>query len=105
SEFETSLTATIRKYCEVAIQSCAGVWVQDSHVRWYSGSATFPHWIKVGEKVDTGILECKIPLDEMVEVRAADWIPAFSEDRESMIFQGCIKMPTYRGSLVLLWAK
>jgi hypothetical protein len=104
-EFEASLTATIRKYCEVVTQSCAGVWIQGSRVGWFSPSTSFPHWIKVGEEVDAGLLDCNIPLDEMVEVRASEWISAFSEDKESALIQGCVKMPTYRGSLVLLWAK
>jgi hypothetical protein len=60
-EFEASMTATIRKYCEVATQSCAGVWVQDSRVGWFSGSASFPHWIEVGEEVDAGSLGCNTP--------------------------------------------
>lgn len=104
-EFEASLTATIRKYCDVATQSCAGVWVQDSRVVWFSPSTSFPHWVKVGEELDAGLLDCNTPLEEMVEVRASEWIPAFSKDVESTLFQGCVKMPTYRGSLVLLWAK
>jgi hypothetical protein len=102
-EFEASLTATIRKYCEVATQSCAGVWVQDSRVRWFSGSASFPHWIKVGEEVDAGLLDCNTPIEEMTEVRASEWIPAFSEDKDSTLLQGCVRMPTYKGSLILLW--
>ncbi|MGO4214373.1 ImmA/IrrE family metallo-endopeptidase, partial [Terriglobus sp. YAF25] len=104
-EFETTLTATIRKYCDVATQSCAGVWVQDSRIGWFSPSPSFPHWIKVREEVDAGLLDCNAPLQEMVEVRASEWIPAFSEDKVSTLLQGCVSMPTYRGSLVLLWAK
>ena len=104
-EFEASLTATIRKYCEIATQSCAGVWVQDSRVGWFSASTSFPHWIKVGEELDAGLLDCNTPLEELVEVRASEWIPAFSQDNESTLLQGCVKMPTYGGSLVLLWAK
>lgn len=104
AEFEASLTATIRKYCEVTTHSCAGVWVQNSVVRWFSGSASFPHWIKVGEELDPGLLDCHKPIEEMAEVRASEWIPAFSEDKESTLLQGCVTMPTYQGSLVLLWA-
>jgi hypothetical protein len=84
---------------------CAGVWVQDSRVVWFSPSTSFPHWVKVGEQLDAGLLDCNTPLEEMVEVRASEWIPAFSKDVESTLFQGCVKMPIYRGSLVLLWAK
>lgn len=103
-EFDASLMATIRKYCDVATQSCAGVWVEGSRVRWFSPSRNFSHWINVGEEVDAGLLDCKTPLDEMVEVRASDWIPAFSEDVEATLLQGCVRMPTYKGSLLLLWA-
>lgn len=103
-EFQTSLTATIRKFCEVATQSCAGVWVQDSRVVWFSPSASFPHWVKVGEDLDAGLLDTNTPLEEMVEVRASEWIPAFSEGKEATLLQGCVRMPTYKGCLVLLWA-
>jgi hypothetical protein len=37
-------------------------------------------------------------------VRASEWSPAFSEDKESTLLQGCVRMPTYEGCLVLLWA-
>jgi hypothetical protein len=104
AEFEASLMATIRKYCDVATQSCAGVWVQDSRIVWFSPSPSFPHWVKRGEEVAAGLLDCNTPLDEMVEVRASEWISAFSEDVESTLLQGCVRMPTYGGSLVLLWA-
>jgi hypothetical protein len=103
-EFKASLTATIRKYCDVATQSCAGVWVQESRVAWFSPSTSFPHWIKVGEELDAGLLECNTPLEEMVEVRASEWIPAFYEEKEATLLQGCVRMPTYKGCLVLLWA-
>lgn len=105
AEFDASLTATIRKYCDVATQSCAGVWVRDSRVEWFSPSTSFPHWVKIGEEVDTALLDCRAPLGEMVEVRASEWMPAFAEEIEATILQGCVNMPTYRGSLVLLWAK
>lgn len=104
-EFEASLTATIRKYCDIATQSCASVWVQDSRVVWFSPSPSFPHWVKVGEGLDAGLLDCNTSLEEMVEVRASEWIPAFAEDIESTVLQGCVKMPNYKGVLVLLWAK
>jgi IrrE N-terminal-like domain len=100
-EFDTSLMATIRKYCDVATQSCAGVWVEGARVRWFSPSPSFPHWIKVKEEVDSGLLECKRPLEE---IRAGDWIPALSEEVEATLLQGCVRMPTYQGFLVLLWA-
>jgi hypothetical protein len=105
TEFEASLTATIRKYCDVATQSCTGVWVRDSRVEWFCPSPSFPHWVKVGESVDSAVLDCRTPLDEMVEVRAAEWIPAFEEEVEATLLQGCVNMPAYRGTLVLLWAK
>jgi IrrE N-terminal-like domain len=104
-EFDASLMATIRKYCDVVTQSCAGVWVEGSRVRWFSPSPSFPHWIKVGEELDAGLLDCKTPLEEMIEVRAAEWISAFSENVEATLLQGCVRMPNYSGSLVLLWAK
>jgi len=104
AEFEVSLTATIRKYCEVATQSCAGVWVQDSHVRWFAVSASFPHWIKVGDELDAGLLDCNTGLEEMIEVRASEWISAFTEDKDATLLQGCVRMPIYQGCLVLLWA-
>jgi len=105
AEFDASLAATIRKYCDVATQSCTGVWVRDSRVEWFCPSPSFPHWVKVGEPVDGAVLDCRAPIDEMVEVRAAEWIPAFEEAVEATLLQGCVNMPAYRGSLVLLWAK
>jgi hypothetical protein len=80
AEFEATLTATIRKYCDVAMQSCAAVWVQDSRVSWFSPSPSFPHWIKVGEELDAGLLDCNTHLEEMIVVIASECLTAFSED-------------------------
>jgi hypothetical protein len=78
--------------------------VQDSRIRWFSGSASFPHWINVGGEVDAGLLDGNTPIEEMTEVRASEWIPAFFVDKESTLLQGCVRMPTYKGCLILLWA-
>jgi hypothetical protein len=61
--------------------------------------------VRLHGAVRHGLLDVNTPLDEMVEVRASEWIPAFSEDKESTLLQGCARMPTYNGCLVLLWAK
>ena len=60
---------------------------------------------KLESRVDAAVLDCRAPLDEMVEVRASEWVNAFEEEVEATLLQSCVSMPTYLGSLVLLWAK
>ena len=74
------------------------MWVQGSRVGWFSPSTSFPHWIKVGEEVDAGLLDCNTPMRND-RSSSSEWIPAFSEDKESTLLQGCVRMPTYKGSL------
>jgi len=86
AEFEASLTATIRKYCEVAAHSCAGVWYK-ARV-----SAGFPLWQfpaldQSRRRGGCRLLDCNTPIEEMTEVRASEWIPAFSENKESTLLQ------------------
>ena len=108
--FCVSLTATARKYCDVAPQDCAVVWSVDGIIRWMHPSSRFNHWIPVGEKlgVDSfaaGALAGKVIPQEMQEVAAEEWISSNWLVDNAVICEQTIPMPHYKGCLSLLWAK
>ena len=80
--FDTSLTATARKYCEVAPQECAVVWSVDGIVRWMHPATRFRHWIKTGAELSEKSIARRTLTGEdvlggMREVPAEAWISDF----------------------------
>lgn len=106
--FDVSLTATARKYCDVASQSCAVVWSQEGIIRWFHPSQTFPYWIKVGRAVGSDSWTAKafegkqLPAF-MEDVPAEDWTSSSWLRTEAQLKEQSIPMPSYRGCLSLLW--
>jgi hypothetical protein len=108
--FGTTLTATARKYCDIATQACALVWSVDGKIRWMHPSPRFIHWVGVGQDLSSGtfaaqVFEGKSAPGEMQEVAAEEWISSAHLLQDAVIWEQSIPMPFYRGCLSLLWAK
>ena len=108
--FATSLTATARRYCDVASQACALVWSVGGKIRWMHPSPRFIHWVPVGQDISSGTFasqafEGKSIPGEMEEVAAAEWISSSHLLQDAVIWEQSIPMPFYQGCLTLLWAK
>jgi hypothetical protein len=107
--FDVSLTASARKYCDVASQSCAAVWIQEGKIRWFHPSPSFKYWVRVGDEIGydslaAQVVRGKTVSDEMEEVPAEDWISSSWLKEGSQIKEQSIAMPYYKGCLSILWA-
>jgi hypothetical protein len=109
--FGTSLTATARKYCEVAPQECAVVWSVDGTIRWMHPAGRFRHWIGTGREIMDQTLARQmldgqqLASSGMQEVPAEAWISDYRLPEGATILEESRTMPFYNGCLSLLWAK
>jgi IrrE N-terminal-like domain len=108
--FGTTLTATGRKYCEVAPQECAVVWAVDGIIRWMHPAGRFRHWIGTGRRLSDGTIALQMLNGQevpsgMQEVPAGAWISDFRLSEGATIWEESRTMPFYNGCLSLLWAQ
>lgn len=108
--FGASLTATARKYCDVASQSCAVVWTEKGQIRWFHASGKFPYWIPVGERAGVNSVAARLIAgnsvqEGMVEVPAEDWIASNRLVDDAMISEDSLRMPQYDACLSVLWVR
>jgi Zn-dependent peptidase ImmA (M78 family) len=110
NSFGASLTATARKYCELAPQECAVVWSVEGIVRWIHPASRFRHFVGMGRELSDQTIARKMlngedVLSGMQEVPAEAWISDFRLPQGATIWEESRTMPFYRGCLTLLWAK
>jgi Zn-dependent peptidase ImmA (M78 family) len=108
--FGASLTATARKYCEIAPQECAVVWSVDGIIKWMHPATRFRHWITTGSELSSvtvarQMLDGAIFSAGMQEIPAEAWISSFYLPEGASIWEESRPMPFYKGCLSLLWAK
>lgn len=108
--FGASMTATARKYCEIATQECAVVWSVDGIIKWMHPASRFRHWITTGSELSSGtlarqMLDGAIVPTGMQEIPAEAWISSFYLPEGASIWEESRPMPFYKGCLSLLWAK
>ncbi len=108
--FGTSLMAAARKYCDVAEQSCAVIWVSKGQIRWFHPSPSFAFFVQVGKQVGFDsfarrALEGKRVPEEMEEVPAADWISSYWLREDAVVSEQTVAVPFYAGSLSLVWVR
>ena len=108
--FGASLTAAARKFCDVASQSCAVAWSSNRQIRWFHGSPSFTHFVKVGQNIGYDSMarlayERKGPVTEMQEVPAEEWIASEKLLENATVLEQSQAMPFYGGCLSLIWIK
>ncbi len=107
--FDVSLMATARKYCDLAVQSCAIVWSEGGVIRWFHPSGNFTYWVRVGQELGEESLASKLLLrvsnrSDLEDVPAAEWISSSWLREGAELKEQTIAMPSYNGCLSLLWA-
>jgi Zn-dependent peptidase ImmA (M78 family) len=108
--FGASLTATARKYCEIAPQECAVVWSVGGIIKWMHPASRFRHWVTTGSPLSSSSIARRMLDGEtfspgMQEIPAEAWISSFYLPEDASIWEESKKMPNYNGCLSLLWAK
>jgi Zn-dependent peptidase ImmA (M78 family) len=108
--FGASLTATSRKYCEVAPQECAVVWSVGGIIKWMHPASRFRHWVTTGSALSSSSIARRMLDGEnfpqgMQEIPAEAWISSFYLPEGASLWEESRSMPNYKGCLSLLWAK
>lgn len=108
--FGASLTATSRKYCEIAPQECAVVWSVAGIIKWMHPASRFRHWVTTGSCLSSSSIARRLLDGEafssgMQEIPAEAWISSFCLPEGASIWEESRSMPNYNGCLSLLWAK
>jgi len=109
TEFETSLTATVRCFLGLTALPCAMVWSSDNQARWCARSELFRFYLPLAELPAAGSFAGRlfkgdvVPTDFAV-VPAEMWLDRQSAERVGTILEHSIYLPNYNAVLTLLWA-
>lgn len=112
AEFDVSLTAAALAYMRMCNDVCAIVYSRDGHVKWFVPSKDFR---ELGFFVELGPLDGytiaadffrgRAIADALMSVDTVSWLAPGRFDRESMIKEHSIAMPSYNAVLSLLWVE
>lgn len=110
-EFDTSLTATARRFAECADEACAIVYSVGGRIRWFHPSKDFSEtgfFIPVGEKLDSYSLASSFfegkPVPARAEhVDASTWFAPGRFRQDGMIIEHSLAMPAHDAVITLLW--
>lgn len=111
NRFDTSLTATAKRYMDFCSEACVIVYAADGVIRGYTPSAEFKRLgivIPVGESLDPYSLAAsafqsgEVP-KAMEQVDASCWFCSGPFRRDALIQEHSRGMPGYNSVLTLLW--
>ena len=108
SDFQTTLTATLRRFVAFTDYRCAMVSSVDGKVEYFKPSNSFRHKIKKGVPLhpDSWAIDffkgSRIK-DKMVSVPAYAWIKSDRISKKACIFEHSIAQPSYNSVLTFLW--
>ena len=109
SEFETSLTATVRCFLRLTGLPCAMVWSSDNQARWCARSEAFRFYLPLAELPADGSFAARlfkgvvVPADFAV-VPAEMWLDRQVAESVGTLLEHSIYLPNYNAVLTLLWA-
>ena len=108
SDFQTTLTATLRRFITLTDYRCAMVSSVDAKVEYFKPSHNFHHRIKKGMRLHPDsyaidfFKEGRIK-DKVLSVPANAWINSDRISRKACIFEHSIAQPSYNSVLTFLW--
>lgn len=110
-DFDTSLTATARRFAECTNEACAIVYSVGSRIRWFHPSKDFHEmgfFIPVGDKLDSyslasSFFEGKLVPARAEHVDASTWFGPGRYRQDGMIVEHSLAMPAHNAVITLLW--
>jgi Zn-dependent peptidase ImmA (M78 family) len=110
SEFETSLTATIRCFLRLTALPCAMVWSPENQAPWCARSDSFRFFLPLEElpaegSHAAGLLARTPAPPDFAPVPAGVWLDDAAAERVRTLLEHSIYLPNYRAVLTLLWAQ
>ena len=108
TEFETSLTATVRSFLRLTALPCAMVWSSDNQARWCARSDTFRFFLPLAELPAEGSFAAELFKGRMVPsdfapVPAEAWLERQAAESVETLLEHSIYLPNYNSVLTLLW--
>lgn len=109
-EYETSLSASGWRFCDIVSTPCAIIWSTSKVIQWLRKSDSFPFFLRRGANVPEGSYAMAAykgkRLPEAPEpVPAGEWIdhPRILEGAE--IWEHSLNLPSYDSVITLLWVR
>jgi hypothetical protein len=108
TEFETSLTATVRCFLRLTTLPCAMVWSSDNQARWCARSETFRFFLPLAElpaegSHAAGLFKGSPTPSDFAAVPVATWLDRQVADTVETLLEHSIYLPNYNAVLTLLW--
>jgi hypothetical protein len=109
--FGVSLTATALRYLRFCDETCAVVFSQDGHIKWFRGSEEFENlgvFIDVHSKLDPSSLAAAFFQSHTIQdvpkrVDVSTWFEPGQYRGDASILEQSWAMPSYNAVLTLLW--
>jgi Zn-dependent peptidase ImmA (M78 family) len=107
--FQTSLTATLRRFLGVTDLACAMVWIEKERT-WMQRSKGFGAFIRLDEipfenSLASRLLKGQSVPDSPAEVEAGQWLNERDAEGVSQLFEHSIHLKNYGAVLTLLWIR
>ncbi len=108
NEYDTRLTATVRRFVEITDHACAMVWSQDGQARFYNRSERFTFFLSINDiphkQSYAGRLfsSMSVPTD-FNPVDPQFWLNASDAEKIGLLLEHSISLPNYSAVLTLLW--
>lgn len=108
SAFETSLTATARRFADLTDLPCVVIWSQRKRVKWYRRSKSMPFYLPKESLPSEGsfaykLFSRKLVPDDFAEVRPEAWLDRRDAERVAHLLEHSIPMTDYGAVLTFLW--
>ena len=108
TEFETSLTATVRSFLRLTALPCAMVWSSDNQARWCARSDTFRFFLPLAElpaegSFAAGLFKGRMVPSDFAAVPAEAWLDRQADESVETLLEHSIYLPNYNSVLTLLW--
>jgi len=108
-DFQTSLTATVRRYLSLTDLPCAMAWSDGGHARWCVRSESFWFFLPLPELPASGSQASRLfcgeaaPAD-FTSVPSSAWLERQGAERVSILLEHSVFLRNYDAVLTLLWA-
>ena len=107
-EFETSLSATARRFIDLTEASVALLWQQDGKVEWFHKSDTFTYFLPLEEIPSSKSMAGRLFAgraggDDFDLVNPILWLSSRDAERVDVMLEHSVSLPNYEAVLTLLW--
>jgi hypothetical protein len=107
-DFETSLTATTRRFIELTELACAMVWSQNGDARWFSRSDNFPFFLPLkelphAESIAGQLFKRHSAPADLSPLPAGLWLDRKDAEELGHIYEQSLFMRHYDAVLSILW--